>query len=85
MTTPAQPSTPSVMQRVDRIDSRLRQTEATVAQLVDVLDIYGPPPQVRRLPIPELTAEQRRTVWLAIALIIAATLQAVYAGRKVIQ
>ena len=77
--------TPSVMQRVDRIDGRLRQTEATVAQLVDVLDIYGPPPRVRRLPIPELTAEQRRTVWLAIALIIAATLQAVYAGRKVIQ
>ena len=77
------PPTPPVTQRVDVLEGRVRALEARYAQVVDRIDIYGPPPEPVRWPIPELSTEQRQTVALVLVALIVLTLRTVYAGRQV--
>lgn len=51
----------------DALEAKLRTLASRVAQLEDAVELYGPPPKRRRLPIPEITSAQREfLVWLAI-------------------
>jgi hypothetical protein len=51
----------------DVLATKLRTLEGRVAQLEDAIDIYGPPPKRRRLPIPEITTAQREfLIWVAV-------------------
>jgi hypothetical protein len=43
----------------DALAAQLRGLSGRVAQLEDAIEIYGPPPRRRRLPIPEITPTQR--------------------------
>jgi hypothetical protein len=43
----------------DVLATKLRTLEGRVAQLEDAIDVYGPPPKRRRLPLPEITPTQR--------------------------
>lgn len=64
---------------LDAVVSTVRRVEARVAQLEDAVDVYGPPPRRRRLPIPEITPAQREfLIWLAVF----ATLSVITAARK---
>lgn len=74
MTPPPDPKT------LDVLDARVRQLEVRYAQLVDRIDIYGPPP--RRSPIPELTDSQRQTVSLILVAFLLITIRAVYAYER---
>ncbi len=66
----------------EALDGRLRKLEVRMAQVVDVVDIYGPPPTRRRLPIPELTYEQKRTVALALFFVFMLTMPRIIAASK---
>jgi hypothetical protein len=51
----------------DVLASGLRRLEARVAKIEDAVEIYGPPPKRKRLPIPEITPTQREfLIWLAV-------------------
>ena len=51
----------------DVLQSELRRLGARVAKLEDAIEIYGPPPKRRRLPIPEITTAQREfLIWVAV-------------------
>jgi hypothetical protein len=63
----------------DVLGSELRRLGARVSQLEDAVNIYGPPPRRKRLPIPEITPAQREfLIWLAVF----ATLSVITAGRR---
>lgn len=63
----------------DELASVLRRVEARVAKLEDAVEMYGPPPKRRRLPIPEVTTAQREfLIWL----VVFATLSLVTAAAK---
>lgn len=52
---------------LDRLATKLRTLEARVVQLEDAVEIYGPPPKRKRLPIPEVTPTQREfLIFLAV-------------------
>lgn len=76
----AAPRTPSnvveIGERLVRVESVARTQGARIAQLEDVLGIYGPPPK-RGLNIPELTREQRNTVVVLIILAVVTAIPAV--------
>lgn len=64
---------------LDAVVSTVRRVEARVAQLEDAVDVYGPPPRRKRLPIPEITTAQREfLIWLAVF----ATLSVITAARR---
>lgn len=51
----------------DELASVLRRVEARVAKLEDAVEMYGPPPKRRRLPLPEISPAQREfLIWAAI-------------------
>jgi hypothetical protein len=51
----------------DALVAKIRGLEARMVMLEDAIEIYGPPPKVRRLPLPEITPAQREfLVWLAV-------------------
>jgi hypothetical protein len=51
----------------DVLATKLRTLESRVVQLEDAVQIYGPPPKKRRLPIPEISPAQREfLIWLAV-------------------
>lgn len=60
---------------------RLIRAEARIAQLQDRLDIYGPPP--KKLPIPELTRDQRGTLTFALLFAVVFAVQSVLNHRRV--
>lgn len=52
---------------IDALDANLRRVAARVSQLEDAIEIYGPKPKRKRLPIPEISPAQREfLIWLAI-------------------
>ena len=77
------PPAPTLPQRVDLLDGRVRQLEARYAQLIDRADIYGPPPPPpRRWPVPELTDDQVKNLALAAVIVIVLAVRTVYAYRR---
>jgi len=54
------PTTEALARKVVNLESRMSQLE-------DAVQIYGPPPKRRRLPIPEITSAQREfLIWVAV-------------------
>lgn len=50
----------------DVLAAEVRRLGARVAKLEDAVQMYGPPPKTRRIPIPEITTAQREfLVWVA--------------------
>ena len=77
------PPAPTLPQRVDFLDARVRQLEVRYAQLVDRAEIYGPPPPPpRRWPVPELSDEQVQTLTLAAVVVIVMTMRTVYHYKR---
>lgn len=58
---------------LEKLSSRLRRTEARLAQVEDQLSLRPP----RRLPIPELTREQKQTVMIALTVMFV-----IFLGRR---
>ena len=60
------PTPPSL----DVLATTVRRVEARVAMLEDAVQVHGPPPKRPTWTnyIPELDTQQRRTLWLVIAL-----------------
>lgn len=51
----------------DVLATKIRTLEVRVVQLEDAIEIYGPAPKRKRLPIPEISPAQREfLIWLAI-------------------
>lgn len=64
---------------LDVIATKVRTMEARLVQLEDAIEIYGPPPKKRRLPIPEITPGQREfLIWMAVF----ATISVITAAQK---
>lgn len=61
--------------RLRALESVTRSQGSRVAQLEDVVQIYGPPPR-RTLNVPELTREQRNTVVVLIILAVVTAIPA---------
>jgi len=77
------PPAPTLPQRVDFLDARVRQLEVRYAQLVDRAEIYGPPPPPpRRWQLPELSDEQLQTVTFAAVVVIVLTMRTVYHYKR---
>jgi uncharacterized membrane-anchored protein len=65
----------------DALAAGLRRLEVRVTQLEDVVQIYGPPPKRRRLPIPEVTTAQREfLIWTAIFVGLSLATRAAHRG-----
>ena len=59
------------------------RVEARVAKLEDAVEIYGPPPKRKRLPIPEITPAQREfLIWVAFFSIVSLVTAAARRGHE---
>jgi hypothetical protein len=54
----------------DVLTAKVRRLESRVAQLEDCIDVYGPPPKARMLPVPSLSDAQRKTIGIVLLLAI---------------
>lgn len=67
----------------DVLAAALRTVEVRVTQLEDAVEIYGPPPRRRRLPIPEITPAQREfLIWVAVFATLSVVTAAARKGRE---
>lgn len=67
----------------DVLAAELRRQGARIAKLEDAVEMYGPPPKTRRLPLPEVTPAQREfLVWVAIFATISLLTAAARKGRE---
>ena len=67
----------------DVLATKIRTLEVRVVQLEDAIDIYGPPPKRRRLPIPEITPSQREfLIWVVVFATLSVVTAAARKGRE---
>ncbi len=67
----------------DVLAAGLRRLETRVAQLEDAIEVYGPPPKRRRLPIPEISSAQREfLIWVAVFAALSLVTAAARKGKE---